>query len=82
MVAQKATTQDTVINLISWKLNVPSSRINPYTHLEDDLHLDAFDLMLLIADLESGFGIYLSPEEANSIKMVQDVSFLFQKYAA
>ena len=82
MIAKKATTQDKVISLISFKLNVPSSRINPYTHLEDDLHLDDFDLMLLIAELESGFNIYLSPEEVKAIKTVQDASFFFQKYAA
>ena len=82
MKTNQATTQDKLINLISWKLNVPSSTIFPYTHLEDDLNLDAFDLMLLIAELESGFGIYLSPEEVETIKTVQDVSFYFQKYAA
>ena len=75
-------TQDRVIDLISWRLNVPPTHIHPYTHLKDDLHLDAIDLLLLIADLESRFNVYLSPEEAEAIETVQDASFYFQKYAA
>lgn len=75
-------TQNRVIDLISWKLNLPPNHIHPYTHLKDDLHLDAIDLLLLIADLESRLNVYLSPEEAAAIETVQDASFYFQKYAA
>ena len=75
-------TQNRVIDLISWRLNVPPTHIHPYMHLKDDLHLDAIDLLLLIADLESRLNVYLSPEEAEAIETVQDASFYFQKYAA
>lgn len=75
-------TQDRVINMISWALKVPTQRINPYTHLQDDLHLDAVDLLLLIIQLENRFKVYFSPEEVAAIETVQDASFYIQKHAA
>lgn len=74
--------ENRVIDLISWRLNVPTSSIHPYSRLQEDLHLDAIDLMLLIADLESRFNTYLSAEEYDSIETVQDATRFFQKYAA
>jgi acyl carrier protein len=72
-----------VIDVISWTLKTPSAQINPYSDLDDDLHLDAIDKMLLIADLETQFEIFLSPEEAASIQTVQDACRYFTKrYAA
>ncbi len=75
-------TQNKVIDLISWKLKVPSSRIYPYTSLRDDLLLDAIDLMLLIAEIESSFNVYLSKEEVEAIETVEDASLLIKKYGA
>ena len=74
--------QQRIIDLISWRLNVPVKHIHPYTHLQDDLNLDAIDLLLLIAELESRFNVYLTPEEAEAIETVQDASFFIQKHAA
>ncbi|HQU57679.1 MAG: hypothetical protein KDD02_19895 [Phaeodactylibacter sp.] len=71
-----------IIDHISWRLNVSPSSIHPYTHLEDDLHLDAIDILLLIAELESRFNVYLSTEEANSIETIHDASIFLQKRAA
>lgn len=79
--ARKKTTQDAIIDMISWSLNIPSARIFPYTSLIDDLHLDPIDRMLLIIELENRLKIYLSPEEAESIDTVQDASFCFQQRA-
>lgn len=76
----QGSTQERIIDLISWKLNVPTSRINPYTRLGEDLHLDAVDRLLLIAEMESRFNIYLSPEEVDTIDTIHDASSLFQKY--
>lgn len=77
-----STTQDRVIHLISGLLKVPSYKINPYTSLRDDLHLDHVDLLLLIAALESNFKVYLTTEEADSIDTIYDASSYLQKYAA
>lgn len=75
------TTQEAIIDMISWSLNIPTARIFPYTSLIDDLRLDPIDKMLLIIELESRLNIYLSPEEAEAIETVQDASFYFQQRA-
>lgn len=76
-------TQDRIINVISWSLNVPSSKIRPYTRLADDLFLDEIDLLLLIAQLERDFNVFLTREEVERIETVQDASsFFLQKHAA
>lgn len=77
-----AATEERIIDLIGWSLKVPTSRIYPYTHLQDDLHLDTVDLLLLIIQLEERFNVYLSPEEVAAIETVRDASFFIQKHAA
>jgi acyl carrier protein len=74
--------QSRIIDLISWRLNLPATNIHPYSRLREDLHLDAIDLILLIAELESRFNIYLSKEEVEAIETVQDASFYLYKAAA
>lgn len=75
-------TADSIIESIRWTLKPSVKRIYPFSHLQDDLHLDTIDLMLLIANLEYQFDVYLTPEEVASIETVQDASFYFQKHAA
>lgn len=74
--------QNRIIDLISWRLNLPTTHIHPYSRLREDLHLDAIDLLLLIAELETRFNVYLSNEEVEAIETVQDASFYFYKDAA
>lgn len=74
--------QNRVIDLISWRLNMPVDNIHPYSRLQEDLYLDAVDLMLLIAELESRFNAYLSAEEYESIETVADAANYLMKYAA
>jgi len=78
---EQATTRR-VSDLISFMLNIPTTRIHPFTSLKDDLLLDAIDILLLIAALESKFDVYLSPEEAESVQTVEDIAFLLQKNMA
>lgn len=76
--------QDTtrkVSELISFMLNLPATKVHPFTRLKDDLLLDAIDIMLLIAALESKFDVYLSPEEAESVQTIEEIAFLLQKNA-
>lgn len=75
-------TQEKIIDFVSWQLNVPSTNIFPSSNLSADLNLDPFDKMLLIAELESRLNVYLTPEEANNIETIQDVSQFFNKHAA
>ena len=75
-------TAEAIIESIRWTLKPTVKRIYPYSHLQDDLHLDRIDLLLLIANLEYQFNVYLTPEEVASIETIQDASFYFQKHAA
>lgn len=78
-----STVEQQVIDLISWNTRIPSARIHPYSDLFDDLLLDDYDKQILIADLESQFEIYLTPEEVEKIRTVNDASAYFIKnYAA
>ncbi len=78
-----STMEQQLIELISWSLKIPSAQINPYSDFADDLHLDAIDKLLLIADLEAQYGIFLSPEEVATIQTVKDASNYFtQRHAA
>lgn len=77
------TTEDQITDIISWMLNIPASQIHPFTHLRDDLYLDAFDIMMLIAKLESRFNRFLTPEEVESIETIRDATRYFvQRHAA
>ena len=79
---QKLPTEDHIMDMIAWSLNIPASRINPNTDLISDLNLDPIDRDLLIAHLESRFGIYLSPEEVADISTVRDASRFLRLHAA
>jgi len=75
-------TQDRIIDFVSWQLNVPTTNIFPSSNLIDDLNLDPLDKMLLIAELESRLNVFLTPEEADNIETIQDVSQFFNSHAA
>jgi acyl carrier protein len=76
------TTQNRVIDLVSGVCRVPSSHIHPDTSFRNDLDLDAVDVLLLIAELENNFQVYLTSEEADAIETVQDVSYYMHRRAA
>lgn len=63
-----------ITDIIAWLLDMPKTRILPYTHFKDDLLLDDLDLTLLITTLERRLGVYLSDEDAAGIETVQDLS--------
>jgi acyl carrier protein len=74
--------EERIISMISWSLNVPSTKIHPYTNLQNDLNLDKIDLILLIAELENRFSIYLTKEQVESIETVSDATYFFASRAA
>lgn len=80
--AHQNATPQTIIDLISWSLNIPTNRIYPHSSLVDDLYLDAVDKMLLIVELENRLQVYLTPEQAAAIETVQDASNYFTRGVA
>ena len=43
------TIQNRVIDLISWRLNMPVDNIHPYSRLQEDLYLDATNYLMKYA---------------------------------
>lgn len=67
---------DTIVQTISWSLNVSPKRLYSYTSLREDLLLDTVDVTLLIATLESRLNLFLTEEEAARVETIGD----FQRY--
>ena len=61
-----------LVEMIGWLLRTPSSRLYRHTDFRDDLDLDPVDLILLIAQLENHFQVFLTPEEVAAIHTVGD----------
>jgi acyl carrier protein len=52
------------------RLDVDEADVVESAHMRDDLQADSLDLVELIMDLEEGFGVKISDEEAQSIGTV------------
>lgn len=76
---QNSINRQDLIEAISWMLKIPSSQIFPYTHLQDDLELDPIDRLLLIAQLERSFNVFLNHEDEAAIETVADAGFYLQR---
>lgn len=72
--------ENQVIEMLSWQLHVDVSSIRPYTRFRDDLMMDAVDINLLIAQLESRLNVYLSAEEIEGIETVADAGRCFRAH--
>ena len=58
---------------ISSELEVPIDDISEPTRFREDLDADSLDLYELVMELEDGYGIRVSEEQAARIKTVGDV---------
>ena len=70
--AERAEDLAKVQEILVARLDVDPADINEAAHMRDDLQADSLDLVELIMDLEEGFGVKISDEEAQSIGTVGD----------
>ena len=70
--AERAEVLAKVQEILVERLDVDPADINEAAHMRDDLQADSLDLVELIMDLEEGFGVKMSDEEAQSIGTVGD----------
>ena len=68
--AERAEVLAKVQEILVERLDVDPGDVNEGAHLRDDLEADSLDLVELIMDLEEGFGVKISDEEAQSIGTV------------
>ena len=70
--ADRAEVLGKVQEILVERLDVDPADITASAHMRDDLQADSLDLVELIMDLEEGFGVKISDEEAQSIGTVGD----------
>ncbi len=63
---------DKVRTHLAEELEVDPSRIDAGTRFKEDLDADSLDLYELVMELEDGYGIRVSEEQAAQIKTVGD----------
>jgi acyl carrier protein len=62
------------------ELEVDPAKISDTTRFREDLDADSLDLYELVMELEDGYGISVSEEEAGKIKTVGDaVDFVLER---
>ncbi|WP_116107820.1 hypothetical protein [Lewinella sp. IMCC34191] len=66
-----------LMHKLSSELRTPDHRLHSFTRLREDLFLDAMDIELLVAGLESKLEYYLTEEEAGQIETVGDLQHFF-----
>ncbi len=70
--AERAEVLAKVQEILIERLDVDPANITESAHMRDDLQADSLDLVELIMDLEEGFNVKISDEEAQSIGTVGD----------
>ena len=68
--AERAEVLGKVQEILVERLDVDPADVVESVHMRDDLKADSLDLVELIMDLEEGFGVKISDEEAQSIGTV------------
>jgi acyl carrier protein len=64
---------------LAQELEIDPARIEPGTRFREDLDADSLDLYELVMELEDGYGIRVSEEQAARIKTVGDaVDFVIE----
>ena len=59
--------------------DVPSEQINETSSLIDDLELNSFDVMTIVADFEEQYDIHIPDEQIMEFKTVADIEEYLEK---
>jgi acyl carrier protein len=65
--------EEKVMGIIAEQLNITKEQCVPEASFIDDLGADSLDLIELIMEMEDVFGVRISDEELENIRIVQDV---------
>ena len=69
-----------VRDMIAEQLQVPAQSITPQSRLVEDLKADSANVMVMILELESEFGIEVEDEVILTLKTVGDVVDYIEKH--
>ena len=70
----------TVYTLLSDRLGVSPELLGPHVALGDDLAVDSLDLLEVVIELESAFGIVVPEREIDRLRTVADLVHVIAKY--
>ncbi len=71
--------RDKVVGLVAERMGFEPQQITEATHFVNDLQSDSLDMAELVIDLEEGFDVTISDEEAQKIETVgQAVEYIKQ----
>ncbi|MCK4284279.1 MAG: acyl carrier protein [Candidatus Brocadiae bacterium] len=71
--------RDKVVGLVAERMGVEPEQITEATHFVNDLQSDSLDMAELVIDLEEGFDLTISDEDAQKIETVgQAIEYIKQ----
>jgi acyl carrier protein len=70
----------TVYGILDERLGVSPTLLGPHVSLADDLAADSLDLMEVVVDLETVFGIVMAEREIDRVRTVSDLIRLVARY--
>ena len=68
-----------IIDFLAQYTDVPSEQINETSSLIDDLELNSFDVMTIVADFEEQYDIHIPDEQIMEFKTVADIEEYLEK---
>ena len=65
--------------MLAEALNVPIEKVTPDAKIVEDLGTDSLDLIEMLSQLESDYGIVIPEEDTDNLVTVGDVAALLEK---
>ena len=65
--------------MLAEALNVPNEKVTPDAKIVEDLGADSQDLIEMLSQLESDYGIVIPEEDTDNLVTVGDVAALLEK---
>lgn len=65
--------------MLAEALNVPIEKVTPDAKIVEDLGADSLDLIEMLSQLESDYGIVIPEEDTDNLVTVGDVAALLEK---
>ena len=63
-----------VMDMLAKQLRIDVNTLEPDTNIVEDLCADSLDIVEMLMEIESKFGITVSDEEAMELKTIRDVA--------
>lgn len=79
--SQQTQVLSSICQIVAQRLQVDISQVESSSYLKDDLGANSIDMIEIIMDIESTFGVRISDAEAENIHQIKDLCPLCIKVA-